>query len=195
MTTTEELFNMFANFRRGSQIVSIKNYKSADNEISDFQICFHMSYRNALQKSLNLVSEYVPKSPIEEIAKKEIVESYTNSLNKFNGENDREEAVEDPTYEHVKDDNGNYIKGIKVHRETGDLYMYGLLLNKKVVVPVERKPVKSRELTIAKNKIKKSLRLPVDRFRQYVLTKQNFEKITIENCVIDSLLDVTSNID
>lgn len=57
--------------------------------------------------------------------------------------------------------------GIKIHKETGDCHVVGLLEHKTVITPGEYKTVNSSPKTLAKNEI--SRKLPSARFRQYAL--------------------------
>jgi hypothetical protein len=61
----------------------------------------------------------------------------------------------------------NIVKGIRVHNETGVLYVYGYRERKEVLAKGEYKEVKSKPLTIAKNELKKLMR--TGKFTQYAL--------------------------
>ena len=66
------------------------------------------------------------------------------------------------TYEHL-------APGFKVHTETGDLYVIGIVVRKRVIVKGVYKPVKHKnEVTAAKRRIEKIL--PSGRIRQWKLT-------------------------
>ncbi len=59
------------------------------------------------------------------------------------------------------------LSGIRVHKETGALYVNGLIVDKKVIEPGTYKEVKSRPLTLARNAIEKNL--PSSKYRMYTL--------------------------
>lgn len=58
--------------------------------------------------------------------------------------------------------------GIKEHSEYGDIYLYGLVVNKTIIVKGEYKKVNSRELTICKNWIKKNY-MKSSNFRMFIM--------------------------
>lgn len=64
--------------------------------------------------------------------------------------------------------------GIKKHNETGDLYITGLSVNTKYLVQGTYKEVKSRDLTLCKNAIKKHLAFKTDKIRTFILTEGEF---------------------
>ena len=77
---------------------------------------------------------------------------------------------------------GETVKGVKPHKESGKLHLFGLLVSKNVRVAGEHKTVNKKPLTAAKDKIRKLG--PVNKFRQFVIDPEHFEKITVEKEVI-----------
>ena len=69
-------------------------------------------------------------------------------------------------------------KGIKMHNETGEFYITGLRVRKKVLHAIEYKEVKSRELTLAKKAIKKALDFKTDKFRNFKIG--NSEELNLQ---------------
>lgn len=63
------------------------------------------------------------------------------------------------------------IPGVKVHKDTGVVYVTALVEHKTVIEPGVHKVVKSRPLTIAKKEVEKHL--PSRRFRQFILKNVN----------------------
>ena len=105
-----------------------------------------------------------------------MIESYSNSLNKVNSD-----SIEDSdnNYERFYDSDHNVIKGIKLHKESDTLHLFGLLVHKRVLIPGNYKKVNHRPLTTAKNKLKKMC--VVDRFRQFRLTNANLTAINVNH--------------
>lgn len=161
--------------RKSSTILCLHKYKSQNGEIADFMLSFHISYENALKKSLEIVKNYVPSDPLHETAKEQIISSFESSLEKI-----RTTEIEeiDDAYERFFDDDGRYIKGVKLHRDTECVHLYGLLREKRVIVQGTYKNVNSRPLTIAKRDIEKLC--PVSKFRQFKITPSQVEKIKVE---------------
>lgn len=171
------IIETLATIRPSSTFVTLKGYKSATSgEVADHQIVFHMSYQSALEKSIAALETVVPADDLEAQAKGELLASYRKSLDKVKSE--PMEIVGDH-YERVIDADGNHVKGCKVHRESGELHLFGLALRKTVLVPGTYKEVKRRPLTIAKDKLRKGL--PVERFRQFIIAPGSFEEMRVEN--------------
>ena len=84
----------------------------------------------------------------------------------------------EPTYDCYFNDKGEIIKGIKVHSTSGELHLYGLLHQKRVLVPGSYKPKGNKQdLTVEKDKIRKLC--PVNKFRQFRILPEQLEKISV----------------
>lgn len=150
----------------GVSFVSIKNYTNKQNEVSNNLINVGIKYESAKAKDieflthLNLTTIENRKSSIEllEQARHTLIEAFKNpNENRSNGQKD--------AYTHIFD-------GVKVHNETGVLYIYGYRENKTVVTAGEaKKAVNSAPLTIAKDELRKLLR--TNKFTQYSLEVGN----------------------
>lgn len=99
-------------------------------------------------------------SPVEREAATELLASRQESLTKGIGNNSAYTCAD--TYVHV-----DGVAGVKVHKDTGVLYVTGLSQSKTVLVPGTYKAVKSAPKTIAKRNIEKGL--ASGRFRQMIL--------------------------
>jgi hypothetical protein len=78
------------------------------------------------------------------------------------------------------------IPGIKIHKEMGVVYVMALSEDKVVLIEgTPRKPVKSKEITIAQDKIKRAL--PSGRIRQFTLKHVDRAALNGEVLVIESL--------
>ncbi len=73
------------------------------------------------------------------------------------------EYTQADTYIHI-----DGLPGVKLHKDTGALYLSGLAHDKTVIVPGTYRVVKSSPKTIAKDKIRKDL--PSGRFRTFALS-------------------------
>lgn len=170
------IIETLATIRPSSTFLSIRGYTSATSgEKADHTICFHMSYQHALEKSIAALEAVIPADDLEAQAKGELLASYGKSLDKVKSE--PLEVVGDH-YDRIVLDNGEHLRGVKVHRESGDLHIFGLAMAKKVLTPGTYKEVKSRPLTIAKDKLRKGL--PVERFRQFIVKPGTYEAIRVE---------------
>jgi hypothetical protein len=162
--------------RPSSTFLTIRGYSNDHGEVADYSIIFHINYRSALERSLLQLESIVPENDLEAQAKKELITSYKTSLEKMDTI-PLEEAEENYTY--FKDENGHPIKGVKLHKENNTLYLYGLVVHKRVLIPGNYKEVKSRPLTLAKNKLKRDL--SVNKFRQFKILPSQIEEINVEH--------------
>ena len=160
----------------GVSFVKINGYKNSQGEISNILINVGASYENQKNADLKTLQtaditkmQFSVDMPTVLTAKTEL----ENSLIKPN-ENRSNGQIEAYT---------NICKGIKIHNETGVLYIFGMQVKKDVICKGEYKTVKSQNKTIAKNELKKQLDLKLDKFRQYSfdnITNLKLNKDTIE---------------
>ena len=142
----------------GVSFVSIRNYKNASGEVSNNLINIGISYEKAKQKDIAFLenidfSNYQFKSELSvlEQAKNELIASFIKpNENRSNGQIDAYTPI---------------VSGLKVHNETGLLYIYGYRENKTILIEGTYKSVNSSKLTIAKNELRKLLK--TGKFTQY----------------------------
>jgi len=165
-----------AKLRPSSTFLSVIGYRNEHSEVADYSIVFHISYENALKRSILALESIVPSDYLEVQAKRELVDGYSQSLAKM-----AITSVEeiDDAYTRFFDENGDYIKGVKLHTKTDTLHLYGLLNAKRIIVPGQYQASNKRPLTIAKDKLRKLC--PVSRFRQFRLSADHVERISVEN--------------
>lgn len=159
----------------GVSFVSIKNYTNKQGEVSNNLINIGIKYENAKKKDITFlnelnidkaIAEHDLKSSKEllEEARKELMVSFIKpEVNRSNGQKDAYTVLFD---------------GVKVHNETGVLYIYGYRENKTVLVKGEYKTVNSKPLTIAKDELRKLLK--TGKFTQYALEVGNTLKLNGE---------------
>lgn len=180
----EEFIEALSNLRPASTFLTLKGYRNGAGEVSDFSIAFHIDYRQALRKSIEIVDEMKLTTPLEKLARDELIESFNKSLVKM--EDTPLEEMEDG-YTRFFDEEGNHIKGVKLHNATDTLHLYGLVVHKRVRVPGVYPVVNSRKLTIAKDKLR--YLTPVGKFRQFRITPYQVDKISVENLTLQSPFD------
>ncbi len=177
----QKLVSVFAELRPSSTFLGIKGYRNNHGEVSNFGIIFHVSYERILQKSLVIAEAFKTTNDLEVQAKVEVIQSFKNSIERFAAEpiEQREDA-----FVHFQDADGRFIKGVKSHKQTNELYLYGYLHHKEVVVPGTYKVVKNKELTVAKKRI--TSLTPADKWRQFSLSPNRFEDINVQGLNLHS---------
>ncbi len=165
-----------AKLRPSATFLTLRGYRNEHSEVADYSIVFHMSYESALKRSLAALEPIVPDGDLEARAKRELIDGYQKSLEKM--KTTPMEELED-AYTHFKDESGQYIKGVKLHTETATLHLYGLVNAKRIIIPGQYKTSNKRELTIAKDKLRKLC--PVDKFRQFKILPSQVDQISVES--------------
>jgi len=178
----------FNRVKAGSTFMVVKGYKNNHGEISDFNLVFHFSYRNAVKKALNIWRQHRSNSIIQEEAKTQLIASYLRSLDR--GDHSKpmfsDHALSTP-YARTVDVNGRVIDGVKYHVRNKELHLTGLLISKRVlspgVYPVENK----NALTIEKDKLIALTSLA--NYRQFKLVDGRFQSIHVDKMTLtqDSL--------
>jgi hypothetical protein len=165
-----------AKLRTSSTFLSLIGYMNEHSEVADYSIIFHMSYENALKRSIAALQPIVPADDLEKQAKDELIASFKKSLLSI-----KETPIEeiDDAYDRFFDADGSYIKGVKLHRESDVLHLYGLVVHKRVIMPGAYPKKNKRPLTIAKDKLRKLC--PVDKFRQFKLLPSQVDRIDVMN--------------
>jgi hypothetical protein len=163
--------------RPGSTFLAIRGYRNDHSEIADYSIAFHFSYENALKKSVETLAQLDLQTDLEKQARSELLNSFAMSLARGAGSPELEER--DPTYSYFKGDDGEYIKGVKMHRDTWTLYLYGLVVHKRVLMPGIYAQKNKRAMTVAKDKLR--YLTPVGKFRSFIMTPFQVDYISVEN--------------
>jgi len=165
---------------KGTSFIGVQGYTNQKGEVSNQTFVGGITYENALLNDFNVLKtsedrifSELEKSYSNDLilqAYKNVYESLEKRLSsdeikeKLRLENDltikRSDAQID-AYTHV-------AKGIKIHKETKQVHLFGLVVRKTVLVPIEYKQVNSRELTIVQNKIKKLCEFKQDKYRNYI---------------------------
>ena len=163
-----------------ARFASFTYQSKSTGEVARYTIQLGFSYKNCLEKSkLALEIESAALTGLDKQAAEELLNSFAASLN-----GTQENYTKEHVYEDVADSSGKTIQGIKRNVNDNSLQIFGLLHSKVQITPptIEDKPVKSRPLTIAKNKLRKGL--PVGKFREFALENLNVVRLNGETLEI-----------
>lgn len=165
-----------AKIRPQSTFLVLKGYKNSYGEVANYNILFHISYLSMLERSIHILEQEMPKGEIEERALASVLAEYKASADKI-----VRVPIEESDSEFTRfyDQDGNRIRGVKLHVATDTLHIHGMSHQKLVTVPVKRKDVKSSELTIAKNKYRKMC--PASKFRDFRVKADQVESISVDH--------------
>jgi hypothetical protein len=162
--------------QKGCSFMTFLYRSKGTGETSKYQINFGIDYHKACKADKDALESYAPKDTLEETAKAEMLQSLTETLT---------EGVSSSYTQ--KDTFDNIGKGIRQHRETGEIYIYGFVQNKEQVEPptTPKKPVNSRPLTLAKKAIEKACDFKRTRFGSFIINPENIGGIVTRGEVIE----------
>jgi hypothetical protein len=158
----------------GVSFVSIKGYTNSYGEVSNNVVNVGASLSNAKAKDVETlkgldVTTLGGDSILLEKARVELINSFLSpNENRSNGQIDAYTIVG---------------SGIKVHNETGEIYIFGLRTRKEVVAEGVYPVVNSRPLTIAKNQLRKLLKS--NGFTQYKLSATSVIRLNGEELIFE----------
>jgi hypothetical protein len=188
MKNGKKLFSEFANFS-GAKFISL-HYTSKTNEVAVHTINTNITVMNAKQKDFETLKNcdidaianlFLQKDIPVEVTKQahaEMLESAEKNLSSNIEERTISSQAQTDAYE-------NICNGIRLHKETGHLHIFGQAIQKKVLVSGEpKKPVKSAPKTIAKKMITKHLDLRASKYRTFILPEVKQAKVNGETIEI-----------
>ena len=155
---------------KGCRFMTFLYQSKGTGEISKYQINFGISYQSACETDKALLEGYTPADEIEAQAKAEMLQSLTETLT----DGVSSSYTQKDTFETIG-------KGIRQHKETGEIYIYGFIQSKETLEPATnpKKPVNSSAKTLAKRKIEKALECKRNKFGQFILNADNITGVNV----------------
>jgi hypothetical protein len=169
--------NEIRKLRPSATFLTLSGYRNGHGEVADYNVVFNISYQNALKRSLEYLFSFETSTKLELQAKEELIDSYTRSLNNIQLKSI--EARQDAYMHFIDPETDDYIKGIKIHIETGTLHLFALINYKRVITPGVYPVKNQRPLTVAKAKL--SRLVPCGRFRQFKILPGQVDSIQVQN--------------
>lgn len=171
----QEFVDELSKLKSSSTFLTLRGYRNESGEIADYSIIFNMSYKNALQKSIMTLESLTPKDALEALALKDLLDGYKSSLIKSSSNNEDS----DESYTRFFDEDGVAIKGIKLHKASGMIHLYGLVVHKRITMPGNYSKRKKRSLTLVKDQLRKLV--PLSKFRQFIIDESRVNSISVQN--------------
>lgn len=141
--------------------VSIRNYENKFGEIANNLINVGISYENSKEKDIQFLKELNVNSFDSKLDKTLLEQARLELISSFEKPEINRSEAQKNAYTHI-------IKGVKVHNETGEVYIFGYRESKTILQQGNYPIVKSKPLTMAKNELRKLLR--TGKYTQYVLS-------------------------
>lgn len=161
---------------KGPTFVSFLYQKKTTGEVARYTLNFGIDYRAAVAEDCEKLKAYTPNGELEIQAKDEMLKSMTETLE----EGVSSSYTQKDTYETI-------AKGIRQHKENGNIYIAGYVHSKEQVEPPtkEEKPVNSRPLTLAKNSIKKACGFRHTKFSTFILAPENIGGVKVKGQILE----------
>ena len=152
---------------KGNKFASLVYRAKSSGELARHTILIGFSYHNSVVESLKQVKQMVfDAGSIEAQAQAELIASYEKTLAAHEVGKQNADYTKKDVYEDVSLD-GELVSGIRYNTTDGTFKLFGLSVGKTVLENGVFKEVKSRPLTIAKDKLTRQL--PVGKFREYAI--------------------------
>lgn len=171
----QEFLKELSKLRTSSMFLTLHGYRNEASEVADYSIAFHMSYKSALERSIEKLQAMSLTKELEKLAREELIASFQKSLLKMETVPMEER---DDAYAHFIGENGQIIKGVKLHLATSTLHLYGLVVHKLVKMPGSYPKVNHKPLTVAKDKLR--YMTPAGKFRQFRITPDQVDRIVVQ---------------
>jgi hypothetical protein len=158
--------------KNGANFVSFMYKSKGTGDTSIFNVNLNVDYQRSKSEDLEKIRAYEPTDELEQEAKDSILNPKERNV------------IKGDPYE-------NLGKGIKLNKTNNTIHIIGWVENKEVMArgEMERKEVKSRPLTIAKNNLMKKLQLksmgPTRKIRNFILEPENISGLKIKGNLIE----------
>lgn len=181
----KNLINKFEALK-GASFIGISAYESTTSgEIADYVINTNISVENAKKTDLEKLqnadleafaatSKFTPE--LIAIAHNELLTSAVKNLNSDFTERSAQSQAQTDAFI-------NFGNGLKLHKDTLAVHIFGMSISKTIIIEGEYKSVKSSDKTLCKKEIKKFLDLRSEKFRTFILT--NADAVTISKETFD----------
>lgn len=164
----KKFFDKFGSLK-GASFIGIRGYCNKNGEVADLSVLVNFDYHKAQEKDLDTlksldendlndiaVSNDLPISTLK-IAHNELIESGEKNLS---DEKTNQSIAQRDAYIHL-------TPGVKMHKETCNVFVYGYVNSKTIKVHGEYPARNKRVKTICKEAIKHHCNLRLNKYRQY----------------------------
>jgi hypothetical protein len=161
----------------GVSFCSVKNYTNEQGEVANHLFNIGASYENAKKKDIEFLTNLDVTTMEWQSAMADVIVAKQQLISSLEKPDVVRSKAQKDAYFHLNN-------GLKVHCETGEIYVYGMRVNKTIIKAVEYKETKSSALTIAKNELRKLMKSA--KYRQFkfqlngMSIKASGEEITFE---------------
>lgn len=177
-----------------SMFITIHDYQNNHGEIATHSLCWHINYEKAIEKSYNIIENFVPDVSfcigkpytVEDLkkAQTELLDSFHDTLVLGEGNNPRYTQVD--TYDKVFGSDGQIIPGVKIHKKNFQIHLTSVYRIAKVVKQAGVYPItNSDRKTMAKRDLRNLC--PIKKWGQFVLDVGRFKNLTVNKLTIKEI--------
>ena len=182
-TTKNAVLLAVAKTIKGTSFVGIRNYENKQGEVSNQTIIAGITWENCLVNDFQALetNKYkIFKDLTDKYSADVILKAYEELYKSLETRLASDEVKEElrkqnnPTLIHSDAQKDAYTflaKGVKENNESGQIHIFGLVVKKTILQPIEYKKVNSRELTLCKNEIQKICEFKQTKYRNFVFDK------------------------
>lgn len=163
---------VFNDIRPGATFMAIMGYENNFGELSNFGLVFHVNYLNAVRRSVGAWLGYKPQNQAETEVRRELIESYTDTLN---GHNPRARSAH--AYTRIVDAQGRLVKGTKYWIRGQECHLWAFRVHKRILRPGEYPPGFWHARKAARHKLMQMA--PIHNYRQFKLVEGRFNRIQV----------------
>ena len=146
----------------GVSFVSIKGYTNQQGEVADHVFNIGADYGKAKEADIKFLNDLDLTEGKWSSDMVTMIKAKAELIKNLISPNEARSQALANAYTHI-------CKGVKVHNQSGMLYVYGNRVNKVIHNQGEYKSVNSRPLTIAKDELRKLLK--TGKFRQFIVAE------------------------
>lgn len=154
--------NAINNSITGVSFFSIRNYTNLNGEISNQLINVGINYETSKKQDIELLRNLNILDIFTQNSKLEIEKARTELILSFEKPNANQSQAQRDAYTHI-------CSGVKVHNETGKMYIFGYSVGKTVIK--EGVPTKNKGVMSAKDELRKLLK--TSKYRQFSIEVGN----------------------
>ena len=171
--TIELVQKAIENSPTGVSFFHLKGYTATKSgEVADHLVNVGFSYENAKNTDIEMLKNLDVKTLKSNFGIQLLEEARTALLGSLISPSKARSQGQTNAYTQIS-------KSLKVNNENGNLYVYALAVKKTIITEGEYKPVKSKDLTLAKKEIKKLMK--TNKFRQFKITSEQVKTLSGRN--------------
>jgi hypothetical protein len=174
-----DFVNELAKLSRGATFATLKAYKDESGSIADYSLVINIDYRAALKRSMaTLEGLNFEVGSLEDTCKQELLQSFAHSLETTS------EEKQNGAYQYFTDADKNPIRGVKLHKASQTLFLYGSINAKRITS--SGKLYSNQDTRQSKTIVKDKLRslTSVGRYRQFTIKASQLDSIRLNKITL-----------